>query len=158
MVICVYSLESPQWGDSDENKQHTVMMKKIEKNIPIMLLDLAQWLILNSSNYPCLEHNFMDPKMFEPLKFYCIPYSKHTFWLWTANILYSAQRNNILTPWVWRWPPLWKGPPLYMDNRGTCRMDGWIGSRSFRARRFIIVSFLTFITILKSYACNWLLV
>ena len=27
---------------------------------------------LISSNYPCLEHIFMVPKVFEPLKFYCI--------------------------------------------------------------------------------------
>ena len=25
-----------------------------------------------SSNYPCLEHISMVPKVFEPLKFYCI--------------------------------------------------------------------------------------
>ena len=31
MVYCVYSLESPQWGDSNENTQHTFMSKKIEK-------------------------------------------------------------------------------------------------------------------------------
>ena len=28
-----------------------------------------------SSNFPCLEHNFMVPKVFEPLKFYCISFS-----------------------------------------------------------------------------------
>ena len=33
---------------------------------------LALWLTLNSSNYPCLEHNFMVPKLFETWKFYCI--------------------------------------------------------------------------------------
>ena len=27
---------------------------------------------LISSSYPCLEHIFMVPKVFEPLKFYCI--------------------------------------------------------------------------------------
>ena len=30
------------------------------------------WLTLISSNYPCLEHIFMIPKVFEPLKFHCI--------------------------------------------------------------------------------------
>ena len=34
--------------------------------------DLALKLTLISSNYPCLEHIFMVPKVFEPLKFYCI--------------------------------------------------------------------------------------
>ena len=28
MVYCVFSLESPQWGDSNENAQHTFMLKK----------------------------------------------------------------------------------------------------------------------------------
>ena len=36
-----------------------------------MLPDLALGLTLISSNYPCLEHIFMVPKVFEPLKFYC---------------------------------------------------------------------------------------
>ena len=31
--------------------------------------DLA---LLISPNYPCLEHNYVVPKVFEPLKFYCI--------------------------------------------------------------------------------------
>ena len=30
-VYCVYSLESPRWGNSNENTQHTSMVKKIEK-------------------------------------------------------------------------------------------------------------------------------
>ena len=34
--------------------------------------DLALWLTLISSNYPCLEHILMVSKVFEPLKFYCI--------------------------------------------------------------------------------------
>ena len=31
MVCCVQSLESPRWGNSNENTQHTFMLKKIEK-------------------------------------------------------------------------------------------------------------------------------
>ena len=38
----------------------------------IMPPDLALLSTLISSNYPCLELIFMVPKMFEPLKFYCI--------------------------------------------------------------------------------------
>ena len=37
-----------------------------------MAHDMALWLILMSSNFPCLEHIFMVPKVFEPLKFDCI--------------------------------------------------------------------------------------
>ena len=67
-VYCVYSLESPHRGDSNENTQDTFMFKRIEK---ISLLSLVLWLTLNSSNYPCLKHIFMTPKVFKPLKFYC---------------------------------------------------------------------------------------
>ena len=70
MVYCVYSLESPQWGDSIENTQHTVILKKI-KEILIIAPDLVLLSTLNGSNYSCLELNFMVPKMFEPLKFDC---------------------------------------------------------------------------------------
>ena len=31
MVYFVCSLESPPWGDSNENTQYTVMLKKVEK-------------------------------------------------------------------------------------------------------------------------------
>ena len=42
IVYCVYSLELPQPGNSSESKQHTFMLKKIEKkNIPIMPPDLV---------------------------------------------------------------------------------------------------------------------
>ena len=31
MACCVYSLESPRWGDFNENTQHAFMLKEIEK-------------------------------------------------------------------------------------------------------------------------------
>ena len=40
MVYCVYSLESPRWGDSNENTQHTFILEKIEK---IAILSLLTW-------------------------------------------------------------------------------------------------------------------
>ena len=40
MVYCVYSLESPRWGDSNVNTQHTFILKKIKK---IYLLSLLTW-------------------------------------------------------------------------------------------------------------------
>ena len=48
-----------------------IMLKKIEKISLLYPPALALRLILTSSNYPCLEHIFIVPKMFEPLKFYC---------------------------------------------------------------------------------------
>ena len=63
MVYCVYSLESSRLGDSNENTQHTFMLKKFEN---IFLLCLLIW------KYPCFEHVFLVPKVFEPLKFYLL--------------------------------------------------------------------------------------
>ena len=40
MVYCVYSLESPRWGDSNESTQHTFILKKIEK---ISIFSLLTW-------------------------------------------------------------------------------------------------------------------
>ena len=51
-------------------------VKDKRKYIPIMPPDLGQGLRLISSNYPCLKLIFMVPKVFEPLKFYCI-YNKY---------------------------------------------------------------------------------
>ena len=76
MVCCLYSLVSPQWGNSNENTQNTFMLKKIDNISLFMSPDLALWLTLISSNFPCLEHIFMVPKVFEPLKFYCISYQR----------------------------------------------------------------------------------
>ena len=47
--------------------------------IPMMPPDLALWLTLTSLNYPCLKLIFIVPKVFEPLKFYCIDQHKYSF-------------------------------------------------------------------------------
>ena len=55
--------------------RNTPVLYKIEKaspNYQHLLSDLTPWLTLSSSNYPCLEQILMVPKMFEPLRFYCI--------------------------------------------------------------------------------------
>ena len=41
MVCCVYSLESPHWGNSSEYTQHTVIVKEVKK-IPKLSL-FASW-------------------------------------------------------------------------------------------------------------------
>ena len=74
IVCCVYSLESPHRGDSNEYTQHTIIVYKIEKislNYRYLLPELVPWLTLSGSNYPCLERISMVPKMFEPLRFDC---------------------------------------------------------------------------------------
>ena len=54
--------------------EHTkyLHVKENREDIPIMPPDMALYLTLISSKYPCLEHIFMVPKRFESLKFYCI--------------------------------------------------------------------------------------
>ena len=53
-------------------------IKETRKDIPIMIPimppDLALLSTLIGLNYPCLQLIFMIPKVFEPLKFYCISY------------------------------------------------------------------------------------
>ena len=74
MVCCVLLLEYPRRGDSNEYTQYTNVYKieKISLNYRHLLPDLAACLTLSGSNYPYLEHIFMVPKMFEPLKLVCI--------------------------------------------------------------------------------------
>ena len=52
--------------------EHTTYhhIKGNREGIPMMPSELALWLTLISSNYPCLQHIFMIPKVLEPLKFY----------------------------------------------------------------------------------------
>ena len=84
MVYCVYSLESPRWGDSNENTQDTFMLKKIKKKIS--LLCHLTWRYDQHSiarNNPCLEHIFMVPKVLEPLKSTVLS----TYWLARLHLI-----------------------------------------------------------------------
>ena len=47
------------------------LIKDNQKGISVLLPELAVRLTLTSSNYPCLKHIFLVPKVFEPLKFDC---------------------------------------------------------------------------------------
>ena len=59
----MYSLESPQRGDYNENTQHTFMLEKL-KEIACPKQSLART--------TRLKQLFMVPKVFKPLKFDCI--------------------------------------------------------------------------------------
>ena len=69
-LCCVYSLESPHRGDSNECTQHTfaIWKKKMSLNYPFVVF----------GGNPCGLKNVFDSSMvnepsgFEPLKFYCI--------------------------------------------------------------------------------------
>ena len=63
MVCCMYSSELPHWGNSNEYTQHIIIVCKIEKtslNYRHLFPDLAPWLTLNGSNYPCLQQFFIE--------------------------------------------------------------------------------------------------
>ena len=72
------------------------------RRYPYVTPELAVWLTLISSHYLCLEHIFMVPKVFEPLKFYCsfLPNTHH--WLgWLINIRLSNCRGNMGIHFSW---------------------------------------------------------
>ena len=59
--------------------------------------NLALRLTLIRSNYPCLEHIFMAPNVFEPLKFYC-SYYFYRCYTKTSLTLVSIHLDEILAP------------------------------------------------------------
>ena len=82
MVYCVYSLESPWWGDSNENTQHTFMLKNW-KDIPIMPPDLALQLTLISSNYAWSRiyfHGSKGVRAIEVLLYYILQCFQNSNW------------------------------------------------------------------------------
>ena len=68
IVCCVYSLELPHRGNSNEYTQYTIIVQKNEKislNYLHLFPDLASWLTISGSNHSYLEQISMVPKMFE---------------------------------------------------------------------------------------------
>ena len=70
MVFYVYSLESSHWKRFKCKHTTYLLVKENQKDKLVMPPDFALWLTLISSNYLCLKHIFMVPKVFEPLKIY----------------------------------------------------------------------------------------
>ena len=71
-VCCVFSLESPHWGDSNENTQYTVFnikKKKITLNYPI---SAAKGFFSKGLKNQFETAVVNEPSVFEPSKFYCI--------------------------------------------------------------------------------------
>ena len=83
-------MASTAWSDSDQAVRAVHSCNSWF--IPIMPPDLALWLTLISSNYPCLEHIFMVPKVLEPLKFYRIYQSK---WFHSKGSSVPGERNDV---------------------------------------------------------------
>ena len=68
-VCCVFSLESPHRGDSNENTQHTISKEK--ENLP-KLSQICSYGMFSKGLKNEFETALVnEPSVFEPLKFYC---------------------------------------------------------------------------------------
>ena len=69
-VYCVFSLESPQWGDSNEYTQYTIfnIKTKITLNYPKYAAMGCFSKELKKEFEPAMVN---EPSVFDPLKFYC---------------------------------------------------------------------------------------
>ena len=69
-VCCVFTLESPHWGDSNEYTQYTIfnMNKKNTLNYP---KSAARGFFSQGLKYEFETAVVNEPSVFEPLKFYC---------------------------------------------------------------------------------------
>ena len=75
-VCCVFSLESPHRGDSNEYTQYTIF--NIKKKIALNFPKSAAMIFVSKG----LKNEFEtavvnEPSVFEPLKFYCNAQSSH---------------------------------------------------------------------------------
>ena len=69
-VYCVYSLESPQRGDSNKYTQYTISQYK--KEIRPKLSQICNYVICSKGPKKEFEPAVVnEPSAFEPLKFYC---------------------------------------------------------------------------------------
>ena len=70
-VFCVFSLESPHQGDSNEYKQYTIFNMKKEKHPKLSRIFI--YVIFSKGLKNEFETAMVNkPPVFEPLKFYCI--------------------------------------------------------------------------------------
>ena len=69
-LCCVFSLESPHRGDSNEYTQHTIFNIKKEK-IPLIILGLPLWDFFKGLKNEFETSLVDEPSVFEPLKFFC---------------------------------------------------------------------------------------
>ena len=70
-LCCVFSLESPQRGDSNEYTQHTIFNIKKKIN-PNYLKSAAMGFCSKGLKNEFETAGVNEPSVFEPLKFYCI--------------------------------------------------------------------------------------
>ena len=70
-LCCVFTLESPHWGDSNEYTQNTIF--QYEKETHPKLSQICSYGIFSKGlKYKFERAMVNEPSVFEPLKFYCI--------------------------------------------------------------------------------------
>ena len=76
-VYCVYTLESPHWGDSNVYTQYTIFQYEKEKT-PLIIPNLQLWDFFQGTQDWVRKSRGKRAISFEPLKFYCICGSMHS--------------------------------------------------------------------------------
>ena len=69
-VCCVFSLESPHWGDSNKNTQYTVFNIKKENHTRLSQI-CSQGIFSYGLKNEFETAMVNEPSVFEPMKFYC---------------------------------------------------------------------------------------
>ena len=82
--LCIHSTNN-YWV---KNRKKKKKKKKKKKSLTYRYLfpDLAPWLALSSLNCPCLEQFSMVPKMYVPVKFYCILFCDMIVLYWPSGL------------------------------------------------------------------------
>ena len=96
MVSCVYSLESPHRGDSNEYTQYTIF--NIKKKITLYYPKPAAMGFFSKG----LKNEFEtavvnEPSVFEPLKVYCIFLLLLSLFLLLLFIFFDKMKNSVHT-------------------------------------------------------------
>ena len=95
-VCCVFSLELPHRGDSNEYTQHTIsnIKRKLTRNYPkynnVCSCGTFCWGLKNE--FEIAQVN--EPSVFEPLKFYCMLYTY--FLSFSREIYYQREELALL--------------------------------------------------------------
>ena len=79
-VYCVFSLESPHRGDSNEYTQYTIFNKMKKKSISKLSQICSDKIFSNGLKNEFETAVVNEPSVFEPLKFYCICCEKQSLW------------------------------------------------------------------------------
>ena len=93
----MFSLESPQRGDSNENTQYTISQYK--KEIHPELSQICNYWICSKG----LKNEFEpavvnEPSVFEPLKFYCIMNVEEFYFCCCSKLFIILTTHNLFQP------------------------------------------------------------